>query len=104
MHPEDRVLVAVMNRVQDFEIVRDLGWYRVPAQRAPRGIFFEYLALYFTAAFADLKYAVHYYARNLGHELVARRDLLPGEPDHARAHEPYYKLQLGPLQRGHLRG
>jgi len=99
MHPEDRVLVAVMNRVHDFEIARDRGWYRVPAQKAPRGIFFEYLAFYFTAAFADLKYAVHYYARNLGHELVARRDLLPGEPDHARANERYYKLQLGPLQR-----
>jgi len=71
-----------------FEIARDRGWYRVPAQKAPRGIFFEYLAFYFTAAFADLKYAVHYYARNLGHELVARRDLLPGEPDHARASRP----------------
>ena len=99
MHPEDRVLVAVMNRVQDFEIAHERGWYRVPAPKAPRGIFFEYLAFYFTAAFADLKYAVHYYARNLGHELVIRRDLLPDEPGHPRAGEPYYKLQLGPLQR-----
>jgi len=42
---------------------------------------------------------VPYYARCLGHELVTRRDLLPGEPDHPRADERYYKLQLGPLQR-----
>jgi hypothetical protein len=99
MYPEDRVLVAVMNRPHDFEIARDQGWYRVPEKRATPGVFFEYVAFYFTAAFAEHKYAVHYYARRLGHELVTRRDLLPDEPDHPRAGEAYYKLQLGPLQR-----
>ncbi|MGD9147605.1 MAG: hypothetical protein PVI80_18705 [Anaerolineae bacterium] len=98
MHPEDRVLVAVMNRVKDFELARDHGWYRLPEGKAGRGAFFEYVAFYFTAAFAENKYAVHYYARRLGHELVTRRDLLPDEPHHPRAGELYYKLQLGPLQ------
>ncbi|MEE8391247.1 MAG: hypothetical protein V3S14_10695, partial [Anaerolineae bacterium] len=32
-----------------------------------------------------------------GHELVRRRDLFPDEPDHPRADNAYYKLQLGPL-------
>ncbi len=99
MYPEDRVLVAVITRPEDFEIVRNQGWYRVPEKKAPRGIFFEYVAFYFTAAFGEQKYAVHYYARRLGHELVTRRDLLPHEPNHPRADERYYKLQLGPLQR-----
>jgi hypothetical protein len=99
MYPEDRVLVAVMNRLSDFEIARDQAWYRVPAQKVLRGVSFEYVAFYFTAAFADHKYAVHYYARRLGHELVTRRELLPDEPDHPRAGERYYKLQLGPLQK-----
>jgi hypothetical protein len=99
MHPEDRVLVAVMTRPKDFEAARDLGWYRVPEKKAPRGVFFEYVAFYFTAAFGEQAYAVHCYARRLGHELVTRRDLLPDEPDHLRADEQYYKLQLGPLQK-----
>ena len=63
------------------------------------GAFFEYVAFYFTAAFAEHKWAIHYYARRLGHELVTRRELLPDEPDHPHAGERYYKLQLGPLQR-----
>lgn len=92
-------MVAVMNRPSDFAIARDQGWYRVPERRATPGVFFEYVAFYFTASFGEQKWAVHYYARRLGHELVTRRDLLPGEPEHPRAHEPYYKLQLGPLQR-----
>ena len=99
MHPEDRVLVAVITRPEDFEAARDSGWYRVPEKKAPRGVFFEYIAFYFTAAFGEQGYAVHYYARRLGHELATRRDLLPDEPDHPRAEEPYYKLQLGPLQK-----
>jgi len=99
MHPEDRVLVAVITRPEDFKAARDSGWYRVPEKKAPRGVFFEYIAFYFTAAFDEQGYAVHFYARRLGHELVTRCDLLPDEPDHPRAEERYYKLQLGPLQK-----
>ncbi|MFC2037682.1 hypothetical protein ACFLYD_06925 [Chloroflexota bacterium] len=99
MHPDDRVLVAVMNRPQDFEIARDQGWYRLPADKAGRGAFFEYVAFYFTAVFGKEKWGIHYYARSLGHELVTRRELLPREPDHPRAGERYYKLQLGKLQK-----
>jgi hypothetical protein len=88
-----------MSRPKDFELARDQGWYRLPEKQAGPGAFFEYLAFYFTAAFGDQGYAVHYYARRLGHELVTRRELLPDEPDHPRAEEQYYKLQLGPLQR-----
>jgi hypothetical protein len=99
MYPEDRVLVAVITRPADFKAVRDQGWYRVPEKKAPRGVFFEYIAFYFTAAFGELAYAVHYYARCLGHELATRRELLPHEADHPRADELYYKLQLGPLQK-----
>ena len=99
MHPEDRVLVAVMNRPKDFEIAQREGWYRLPERRATAGAYFEYMAFYFTAAFSEQKWAIHYYARRLGHELVTRRQLLPDEPDHPRAGDRYYKLQLGPLQR-----
>ncbi len=99
MHPEDRVLVAVMNRPRDFEIARDQGWYRVPESRASRGVFFEYVAFYFTSAFGELAWAIYYYAPRLGHELATRRELLPDEPHHPRAAEPYYKLQIGPLVR-----
>jgi hypothetical protein len=99
MHPDDRVLVAVMSRPKDFAIARDLGWYRLPEDRAPRAAAFEYVAFYFTAAFGDQAWAVHYYAPRLGHELVTRRDLLPDEPDHPRAGERYLKLQLGSLER-----
>ncbi|MBN1121946.1 MAG: hypothetical protein JXJ17_12775 [Anaerolineae bacterium] len=99
MYPEDRVLVGVMPDPKDLERARDLHWYRVPQKHAPNGIHAEYVAFYFTRKFGeDLRWAIHNYARRTGHELVRRIDLLPGEPDHPRAQEQYYKLQLGPLR------
>jgi hypothetical protein len=54
--------------------------------------------LRYTKAFGDDRWAIHYYAPIEGHELVTRRDLLPSEPDHPRAGNWYYALQLGPLE------
>ena len=99
MYPEDRVLVAYVPRPSDFDLIRRDGWYRIPQRSAPKGLHAEYIAFYFGAAFGEEKYAIHYYARNAGHELARRRDLLPDEADHPRADEVYYKVQLGPLQR-----
>ncbi len=99
MYPEDRVLIAYVPRPSDFDIVRREGWYRIPQRFAPKGLHAEYLAFYFGSKFGDEKYAIHYYARRAGHELARRRDLLPDEPNHPRADDIYYKVQLDPLQK-----
>jgi hypothetical protein len=99
MHPDDRILVAIMNSQRDWALVQDEGWYRLPAKHAPPGApYFDWLAFYFTKTFKEDKWAIHYYAPIEGHELVTRRDLIPSEPDHPRAGQWYYKLQLGPLE------
>lgn len=98
MHPEDRVLVAIMPSPADFAIARDQNWYRIPQERAPKGVHAEYLAFYFNRAFGKQKWAVHYFGQNLGHELVRRRDLFPNQTDHPRADQLYYQVQLGSLQ------
>jgi hypothetical protein len=99
MHPEDRVLVGVIKRKKDFKIALEQKWYRVPQLQAPKGIYMEYLALFFGGqAFGDLNGGIHYYARRTGHELATRLELLPDEPNHKNAHERYYKIQFRELQ------
>jgi hypothetical protein len=99
-YPSDRVLVAIMNNRRDFTIARKERWYRIPRRHAPESTTETVvLAFYFTAAFDDEKWAIHYYAPVEGHELVRRRDLFPDKPDHPRADNPYYKLQLGRLMK-----
>lgn len=99
-HAADRVLVGLMNKPRDFQIARDEGWYRIPAAHAPESTTdAAILAFYFTTAFAEERWGIHWYAEVRGHELVRRRDLFPDEAKHPRADDCYYKLQIGPLLR-----
>lgn len=99
MYPEDRVLVAYVPKPKDFRRIQKDGWYRIPVQYAPKGLYAEYIAFYFGSKFDGQKWAIHYFARNLGHELTTRRALIPSQPDHPRADDLYYKVQLGPVIR-----
>lgn len=98
MYPEDRVLVAYLPTTRDFEILRLDGWYRIPQQHAPKGIYAEYYAFYFGRDFGDRKWAIHYFAEQRGYELVRRSDLFPNQLNHPRADDLYFKVSLGPLQ------
>ncbi len=99
MYPEDRVLVAYLPEPEDYNRIKADGWYRIPVRYAPKGLHAEYIAFYFGSKFGAEKWAIHYYAPNVGHELTTRRALIPSEPDHEHADDLYYKVQLGPLAR-----
>lgn len=97
MYPEDRVLVVYLPTPADFNLLTQNKWYRIPQKHAPKGLYAEYFAFYFGQAFGDQKWAIHYYAKRLGHELVRRIDLLPNEPNHPHAQNFYYKVQFDTL-------
>lgn len=92
------VLVAVVNNETDFARARDEGWYRIPVKRAPRRVAAEFLALYQTRAFGGVGCAVNFYAPVRRFHVLTRAELLPDEPDHPRAADAYYKIEIGPLQ------
>jgi len=98
IQPEDLVLVAILKTPRDLEIARVLGWYRIPLATAPKTIRVDWIAFYQTAAFGDERWSVGYVAPVQGYELVTREELLRDERDHPKAKEPYFKLQLGPVQ------
>ena len=98
IHPTDLILIAILNRRRDFEVARLLGWYRIPLRYAPKIVDVDAIAFFQTAEFREEKWSIRYAAKVRGVELVKRRDLFQDEPDHPRAGEEYYKLQLGPLE------
>ena len=99
MNPSGLVLVAILKDKRDLEIARVLGWYRIPLKSAPKTVAVDYLAFYHTAKFGDEKWSINYIAPVRGHELTTRAQLMRTQPDHPRAEEPYYKLQIGTLER-----
>jgi len=98
--PSALILVAYIPSPRDLEIARMLGWYRIPLTTAPKVVAVDYLAFYQPASFGDThQWMIEYLAPVRGHELVTRSELLQDAPDHPRAAEEYFKIQLGPLEK-----
>jgi hypothetical protein len=95
--PETPVLVAVLNNQPDWERIQTEGWYRIPVKRAPRLLAATLIAWYQTKAFGAAGGVVRWYAPIVRSRLATRRELLPGEADHPRADERYWRLELGAL-------
>lgn len=93
------MLVGVLPAKKDFEIARLLGWYRIPLRMAPKVVDVDFIAFYQTAAFGDTaRWQINWFAPVKGYELTTRKELIRDEPDHPRAEEEYYKIQIGSLQ------
>jgi len=95
----DLILVCLMPSPRDMEIARLLGWYRIPLRSAPKVVTVDYLAFYQPASFGERAGRIEYIAPVRGHELVTRAELLKDEPNHPRAREEYFKIQIAPLER-----
>lgn len=93
------VLVVVVNNRRDWQRVLEEGWYRIPLKHVPQPVAAEALAFYLTRPFGADAWQVVWYAPTLRYQLVTRRELLPAEPDHPRAHERYYRITLGAVRR-----
>jgi hypothetical protein len=94
----DLILVCILSTPRDLEIARMLGWYRIPLRTAPKVVSVDYLAFYQSGAFGESGGRIAYIAPVLGQELTTRRELLKDEPNHPRAGEEYFKIQIGPLE------
>lgn len=93
------VLVGIMPSSRDMEIARLLGWYRIPMRFAPKVINVDYLAFYQPASFGEEhQWRIEAFAEVRGYELTTRGELFRDERSHPRAHEEYFKIQLGEVQ------
>ena len=101
--PRGEVLVAVVNDVADFAIVREKGWYRIPVSSQKKWLRDcwppRWLALYQTKIFGSEAYAINYLAPVLSIHTVPRLYLFPDmDRNDPKANSQYHQLMLGPLQ------
>ncbi len=97
--PTALILVCLLPTPRDLELARLLGWYRIPFKSAPKVVAVDYLAFYQPASFGEQGGQIQYVAEVRGHELTTRAELLRDEPEHPRAREEYFKIQLGELEK-----
>ncbi len=90
---EKLVLIGVVNRKKDLEILLKKRWYRIPVRHAPRRKP-DFIAFYQTRVFGKEGGAVQYYASVKKFSVTTRKRLLPDEKNHPRADDRYYRVDL----------
>jgi very-short-patch-repair endonuclease len=100
---KDELLVSIVNSARDLSIARDRHWYRIPVWSQKKWLGRRpwpptWLAFYQTKLFGPEAFSVRYYARVIGARIAPRRELLPEEPNHPSADQPYHQLLLGELR------
>lgn len=97
------LLVAILNDLLDFNIVRDMHWYRIPvgsqrkwlsARWPPR-----WIAFYQTKLFGTERYSIRYFAPVVDIRPALGYELLPSRSVETEAGmRAYHQMVLGPLQ------
>lgn len=99
MFPEDRVLVGVINRRTDWNLLWRERIYRIPLEQQPNGIDVEYMAFFISknthAVYGGM---IPFYARRVGVELKTRKQILPHEHNHPRANNAYLCVRVSELR------
>lgn len=92
------VLVGVLKDKRDLEILLNKFWYRIPVSHAPKRRF-DYLAFYQPLEFAQDGKCIRYFAKIKNLETLKRIELIPDEPEHELAQEPYYKFSFAKIHK-----
>ncbi len=94
------VLIGIIGREKDLDILLKKKWYRIPVANMPRRRF-SWLAFYHTSKLSRLGKKIQYYAKVEPERVqrLARRELLPDEPRHARADDSYYKFCFSTIRK-----
>jgi len=90
----DQVLVGIVPRTSDFEILTGERWYRIPRHLVEHWVTPEHLAFYFGAAFGGAAGTIRYYARVVHADVVKRLELFPTRPRHPRANMSYVRVHV----------
>ena len=92
------VLVGVLKSKSDLRILLEEKWYRIPVAFLPKKKF-THIAFYQPIQFGRSGKRIEYYARVAKREVKKRVELLPSEPEHPRACEPYLKCSFRSVEK-----
>lgn len=92
------VLVAIVNKTSDFDILANKLLYRVPVDSAPKRWPPEWMAFYLTKVFGSEAYAVRHFGRVKSIRRVRRTELFPDELRNQKSNREYYQVFLSSLE------
>jgi very-short-patch-repair endonuclease len=103
MTTQGEVLIAIINNLQDFAILREKYWYRIPVSSVNKWLKDrwppQWLAFYQTRVFGEEAFAVNYFAQVVQIKKAFRWELFPNEPQNEKSNQQYYQVFLGEFKK-----
>ena len=91
------VLIGVLKSRRDLDILLEKLWYRIPLVYAPKRK--AAYAAFYEPEKAGRKGLIRYYGEIKNVETAKRAELIPEEPEHPMAQEPYLRINFHSINR-----
>ena len=92
------MLICIVPRLKDWDILLNEHWYHIPLSSAPDiTTTAKYLAFYQTKIFEKEKWSVNYYAPVLSYTIKKRIEIYPEEEENENKDNDYYQIFIGDL-------
>jgi len=96
------LLVSILNDENDFKILSEKLWYRIPVDSAEKWLRHrwppKWIAFYQTKVFQKEAYSIRYYSEVTDITIADRKTLFPEEPPNPKQKKTYYQIKVKPLQ------
>ncbi|MCX7877446.1 MAG: endonuclease domain-containing protein, partial [Ignavibacteria bacterium] len=98
-YPAPDTLICLVKDRNDFSILKDQLWYRIPIEKFRFKIKeFENLAFYLPSGYGEESYTIRYYGKITRISTVMRKNLFPSEPQNPKSVRKYYKILIDQIK------
>jgi hypothetical protein len=98
----EALLVGIINNIEDFKIMRDQKWYRIPTSQVDKSLKNkwppEWIAFYFSGAIKNTPFMIYHYGKVKSIIKVSRKELFPLEINNPKSSRMYYKINFDTLE------
>jgi len=95
---KEELLVGIVNRISDYDIIKNRFWYRIPVDKADKMLKKrwppDWIAFYYTAAIKKYPQMIIHYGKVSNITIDTRKELFPSEKKNYKTNKKYYKISF----------
>jgi very-short-patch-repair endonuclease len=99
---KDELLVGIVNKISDFEIIQNQHWYRIPIEKTNKSLKNRWppmwIAFYYTNAIKEFPQMIIHFARVKAISEASRRELFPVVKQSYKSERNYYKISFDKVE------
>ena len=96
---KEELLVGIVNRIGDYNIIHNQFWYRIPVDKADKMLKDRWpprwIAFHYTSRIKKNPQMILHYGKVSSIEVRSRKELFPNEKTNYKTRRNYYKISIG---------